>query len=358
MRMRLRLSIAAAVAFVASLGFLLGGRPGPEPVTAAAGPRADTLALSQHRFEDALALGRRAQRLSPATARNYGVIGDALVELGRYREGFRAYDRMAALKPGYSAYARVSHARELIGDVPGAISAMNLAVRAAGPRPQALAWARLQVGNLYFATGRLDPAAAEYRAALAASPDYPQALDGLARVAAARGSLARAVALERAAVDRRPLPELVAFLGDLYRAQGRKALAREQYALVGAIHRLQAAKGSRLDLETALFDVDHGLRLDSALARARRAQRERPSVQADDVLSWALARTGRCGEALRFSRRALRLGTLDAPTYFHRGMIERCLGRDAEARRWFRRALATNPHFSPIWSPVARRLAR
>ena len=45
-----------------------------------------SLALSRHRFGEALALGRRARAISPTTARNYGVIGDALVELGRYRE--------------------------------------------------------------------------------------------------------------------------------------------------------------------------------------------------------------------------------------------------------------------------------
>ena len=38
-----------------------------------------SLALSRHRFGEALTLGRRAQRLAPATARTYGVIGDALV---------------------------------------------------------------------------------------------------------------------------------------------------------------------------------------------------------------------------------------------------------------------------------------
>ncbi|MFL6012892.1 MAG: hypothetical protein ACJ74P_01115, partial [Gaiellaceae bacterium] len=37
-----------------------------------------SLALSRHRFRDALALGRLAQAISPTTARNYGVIGDAL----------------------------------------------------------------------------------------------------------------------------------------------------------------------------------------------------------------------------------------------------------------------------------------
>src|SRR5439155_3674421 len=41
-----------------------------------------SLALSRHRFRAALGLGRRAYALSPTTARNYGVIGDALVELG------------------------------------------------------------------------------------------------------------------------------------------------------------------------------------------------------------------------------------------------------------------------------------
>ena len=317
-----------------------------------------SLALSRHRFGEALAYGRRAQRPAPTTARTYGVIGDALVELGRYDEAFRAYERMAALKPGLSSYARISHARELRGDRPGAVRAMELAIDAAGSQPEPLAWARVQLGKLHFSRGRLGAAAREYRAALAAFPGYVQALDALARVEAARGRRGRAIELEREAVERSPLPELVGYLGDLYRAQGRPRLAREQYGLAGAIERVLVATGVKTDLETALFHVDHGLRLDAALQRARRAQRERPSIQADDVLSWALARTGRCGEAQRFSRRALRLGTLDAPTYFHRGMIERCLGNGDEARTWFRRALALNPHFSLLWSPVARRLAR
>jgi hypothetical protein len=38
-------------------------------------------------------------------------------------------------------------------------------------------------------------------------------------------------------------------------------------------------------------------------------------------------------------------------------MIERCLGRNADARRWFGLALDTNPHFSLLWSTTARRYA-
>jgi tetratricopeptide (TPR) repeat protein len=314
-----------------------------------------SLALARHRFADALALGRRARRLSPATARTYGLIGDALLELGRYDDAFRAYDRMASLKPGLAAYARISHARELLGDWLGAVAAMRLALDAAGSQREPLAWTHVQLGKLYFSRGRLRPAAREHRAALAVFPGYVHALDALARVEAARGRLQRAAELERAAVERNPLPEFAGFLGDVYRAQGKERLAREQYGLVGAIERVLVANGVKTDLETAAFDVDHGFRLESALARARRAQGERPSIEADGVLAWALERTGRCGEALRFSQRALRLGTLDAPKFFHRGMIELCLGREAEARRWFRRAVGLNPHFSLVWAPVARK---
>lgn len=316
-----------------------------------------SLALSRHRFAEALALGRRAQELNPDASRTYGVIGDALVELGRYGEAFRAFDTMNRLRPSLAAYARVSYGRELLGHTGEAIAAMKLAVDAGAGGAEPTAWTHVQLGKLYWNHGRLAAAEFEYRTALAAFPGYPYGLDALAQVEAARGHLRRAIALERQAVEAIPLPQYVAALGDLYRASGRPALARRQYALIGAIERLLAANGVKTDLEIALLQVDHGIGLRHALGRARLAHRERPSIDADDVLAWALERNGRCGEALPYSQRALRLGTKDALKFFHRGMIERCLGRQAAAHAWLRRALELNPHFSVLWAAVARRLA-
>ena len=316
-----------------------------------------TVALTQHRFRDALVLGRRAHRLAPATARHLGVVGDALLELGRYDQAFATFDRMVALKPSLSSYARVSYARELLGDRPGAIAAMTLALDAAGGTPEPTAWTEVELGKLRFGQGELDAAARHFRGALAAFPGYVTALDGLARVEAARGRLPRAIALSRRAVDSVPLPQLVGTLGDLLAVSGRQAAAREQYGVVGAIERLQTASGIRTDLETALFDVDHGIRLRDALARARRAHVDRPGIEADDVLGWALVRTGRCEEGLRYAKRSLRLGTRDAAKLFHRGMAERCANGADAARPWFRRALDLNPHFSLLWGPVAGRYA-
>jgi tetratricopeptide (TPR) repeat protein len=315
-----------------------------------------SLALSRHRFRDALRLGEQAQRLGPTIARNYGVIGDALVELGRYREAFRDFNLMNHLLPDLSSYARVSYGRELLGKTAAAIKAMKLAVDAATGAKEPTAWTHVQLGKLYFNHGRYLAALREYRVANATFPDYAYGLDAQAQVEAALGRLPKAIRLEQQAVDLIPLPQYVGALGDLYRVTSRPALARRQYALIGAIERLLNANGVKTDLEIALFDADHGIALPHALELARIGERDRPSIDGEDVLAWALARNGQCAAALPHSRAALRLGTQDALKFFHRGMIERCLGHDG--RVWFRRALALNPRFSLLWSPTAERLAR
>jgi tetratricopeptide (TPR) repeat protein len=235
---------------------------------------------------------------------------------------------------------------------------MKLAVDAATDTKEPLAWTHVQLGKLYFGHGRYVDAAREEGLALAIFPGYAYGLDALAQTRAAEGRYATAISLERQAVNAIPLPQYVSFLGDLYRVTGRPVLAQRQYALIGAIDRLLQANGVRTDVDIALFQADHGIRLGQALSRARVGRAERPSIDGDDVLAWTLARNGLCGEALRYSELALHLGTQDALKFFHRGMIERCLGHTASARAWFSRALELNPHFSLLWAPVAKEYAR
>jgi tetratricopeptide (TPR) repeat protein len=329
-----------------------------EPRNALAATGLAALAASRHRFADARRLAERASGLAPRSAGPLGVLGDALVELGRYREAFATSDRMAALKPNLASYARVSYARELLGDSRGAIAAMRLAVEAGTGTVEPLAWALVQLGNLYFDKGRVAPAARSYRRALAVFPGYVHAEAALARVAAARGRYGKAIRLYRRAVERLPLPQYEGALGDVLRIAGRDAEAQDAFGAVHAIERLLAANGVRTELETALFDLDHGVDVRGALARARLAYQERKSIEAEDVLAWALYRNGRCAEARHHSVRALRLGTRDALKLFHRGMIERCLGDRAAARSLLLRALRINPHFSLRYAPIAERTLR
>src|SRR5205814_4122482 len=149
----------------------------------------------------------------------------------------------------------------LLGHPRAALEPMRLAVEASGSDPEGHAWARVQLGKLYWSIGRYGAAAREYRRALDTFPDYVYALDALALVDAAQGRLQRAIALEQRAVDSVPLPQFVGSLGDLLSRTGQKRLASEQYALVEVERRLLRANGVKSDLDIALFDVDHGIRL-------------------------------------------------------------------------------------------------
>src|SRR5438874_1639897 len=116
------------------------------------------LAAARHDFAGALQWGKRARAIDPYSSSIYGVMGDALVELGRYKEGFAAMQRMVDLRPGLASYARVSYDLELQGDVAGAVQAMKLAEQAA-PTPSDAAFADYYLGELYWNAGRTSDAA-------------------------------------------------------------------------------------------------------------------------------------------------------------------------------------------------------
>jgi tetratricopeptide (TPR) repeat protein len=310
-----------------------------------------SLSNTRHHFREGLALARRAQGLSPDTAIVYGVIGDALVEMGRYEAGFRAYERMVALKPSIAGYARIAHAQSLLGEYDAARRTLRLALDSAVDA-ETRAWAYVELGRLDRSELRLAAAAQQFRKALAVSPGHPIALEAFGETEAALGNLAHAIRLQAAAVERRFSPEFAASLGDLYSVAGDKAAAEQAYDRVADEERRLAENGVDTDLDKAMFQLEHGINLSGALQLARRGYAQRPGVEANEVLSWALVRNGRCQEAIPYSNRALRFP--DGHRYFHRAMIESCLGRTAVAQRLFRKALTTDPNFSPIWARFAQ----
>ena len=312
------------------------------------------LALGRHEFTEALRWGRRARDLNPFAGNTYGVIGDAQLELGRYPAAFATLQRMIDVQPDVASYSRASYVRELLGDVRGAEEAMRLAMDAAGT-PEDRAFAAYHLGELAWDRGRPVAAGGWYRQAVALTPDYNPPQAGLAKAAWANGRTGAAIELYRGAVDRNPLPEYAAALGDLYASAGRFAMAERQYALVGAEERLFRAAGVNVDLEAALFHADHGSPR-KALMAARAEWRRRESVHVADALAWALYRNERYAAASRFSAIALGLGTRNALFHFHSGMIELALGNELDGLGQIRTAVEINPHFSIQHSPVAARL--
>jgi tetratricopeptide (TPR) repeat protein len=315
---------------------------------------AGTLANARHQFREALQIGEQARAINPSVPRIYGVIADAQTELGLYDEAIATLQTMVDMRPDLSSYSRIAYARELHGDVDGAIEAMQAAVTAGGPASENSAWVRVQLGNLYFAQGDLSSAEREYQRTLTVLPGYVYAMAGLGHVRAAQGKLDEAIGFYQGAIARMPLPEFVIALGDTQQAAGRTAEAAKQYELVRAMQQLFKANGVDTDLELALFDADRGQDPAGTLALARSAYTRRPSVKAADTLAWALFKAGQPAEARRYAGEALRLGTHDPLMLYHAGAIAQALGDRVAARDFLARALERNPAFSPLYAPLAR----
>jgi hypothetical protein len=103
-----------------------------------------------------------------------------------------------------------------------------------------------------------------------------------------------------------------------------------------------------------LFEANHGSPA-RAVALARRAWAEAPSVRSADALGWALTSARRPAQGLRWARRALVLGSRDPLFLYHAGMSAKAAGRAAVARAYLSESLALNPRFSPLYAPRAER---
>ena len=153
-----------------------------------------------------------------------------------------------------------------------------------------------------------------------------------------------------------PLPQYLLEYGELLESAGRLDDARSQYRLLGEQQRLYAAQGSADDVTAALLAADHGDPAEAVrLAKAEWSRRQ--SIFSAEALAWALHAADRDAEALPLIEQARALGRRDATVDYRRGMILARLGpaRAGEAIAALDEALATNPHFSPLHAPVARR---
>jgi tetratricopeptide (TPR) repeat protein len=275
--------------------------------------------LSQHRFREALEIGQRARDERPDDAWNYGVIGDALIELGEYDKAFDAFDKMMSLRPSAAAYARVSYARELRGDLTGASDAMRLASGAAPPQDlEAQAWYSTQLAELSLKRGQLEEADREYRRANFFYPNYPLAMVGRGKVKVEQGRREEALEIYLDQLKRTPTIDLASRIGDLYADRGNAAEAERYYQLAEDV----AGPGlAQTEAALALFLADHNRKLGEAVRIAEGIAAMRHDIFTDDTLAWAYFKTGRIGEAYSASLKATRTGSRDARILGHAAAI-------------------------------------
>ena len=275
--------------------------------------------LAQHRFEDALREATNAQTLRPEDAWNYAIAGDALLELGRYDEAFDSFDKVMERRPDAGAYARVAYARELQGDLDGAVQLMQMSAEATSRNDaEAMAWTFAQLGNLYVLQGRLDDAELEFNRADYVFPSHPYAMNGRVRLLIARQRYADALNLSRRVPT---TPESLAIQGDLLAKMGHVDDAEKLYREAEQMEREGWEQEQPQPGALARFLAERGRNIPEAIALAERAANERQDVHTMDALAWSYFRGGRVADAASAIQRATRLGTVDPRIRCHASAI-------------------------------------
>ena len=311
-----------------------------------------SVANGRHHFKEGLDLIQRALLLKSNVASYYGIKADSEIELGKYDDAEKSLQSMVDMKPNYSAYTRISYLRELTGDIAGAEEALQMAISAGSTFTENVAWAYVELGMLQMRTDLL-AAERSFTIALQIQADYAPALEGIGKIAFARGDVKSAYTSFNKAFALHALAQYATDLGDVYSTQGDVSNATREYALADIAYRKSAVSGLDSDLEYSLFLSDHG-DATQALEKAERAHTHRPSIYGADAYAWALYKNNRSKEAMQFVHEALRFGENDASIVFHAGMIAKANGEVVQAKKYFKKVQALNPHFSIFY--VATRM--
>ena len=313
---------------------------------------------SRHEFEPAAVHARKAIEMDSTDGDSYGILGDALLEVGEYGRAEEVYKKMMELEENLYSYSRVAGLKSVRGDSAGAIVDLERAIaagKAAKQPAESIAWAEWQLGSDHFILGKLENAESYYRQSLETYPNYYRALAGMAQVRAAQKNYGEAISLYQKAISILPMPDFAAALGDIYIKVGKPELGKQQYELVEYIGRLNSLNQALYNRELAYFYTDHDMKLAESLELAKRELDYRRDIYAYDLLAWSLYKNDKVEEARDAIEKALKLGTQDAKLFFHAGMIYHRLGDKPKALKYLRSALETNPHFHILFADEAAR---
>ncbi|MDE3058292.1 MAG: tetratricopeptide repeat protein [Bacteroidota bacterium] len=316
-----------------------------------------SLLMTLHQFQGARALAEKAIAINPYNAFAYGVLTDALVELGKYGDAVKTCDKMLSLHPDLRSYARASYLRELYGDARGAEEAMRLAADAGAAGQENRSWALYNLGTLYLSEGKVDTAEFIYNGILQERPNYAFALSGLAQVECVGKNYGEATELLVKASQMNPSHLFLQQLADIYRITGQKEAEEEVSKQILQAFKVHREDGYDTYYEYALYCSNHSIHLKEALEQAREEYEIRPdNIDALDTYAWALYKNGKSAEAVPYIEKALRLNTQRAVLHYHAAEIYHAVNQNAKALASIDRCFKENPLFDALYGSNTRTL--
>ncbi len=271
--------------------------------------------MASHSFVEARKLANIGLAEEPDHPWLLAVRGDAYFGHGDYELAQADYQRVHALKPGFSTTARLAAVAFVFNRAQESLQLFEEAAEdAADAGGEQAAWARMMVGMQHLKRHEWRLARHHFILGLRIAPDYRPLMGLLARCLEQDGQDALARPYLQTAIASRPDARLQVRLAALEDRAGNTALASQlradvQKRLAAAVAQRRGT-GDRRILAESLMDA--GIEPQAALALAQQDLENRRDLEALRVLCRALRANDAASEALPYAREMLRFGTPDA----------------------------------------------
>jgi tetratricopeptide (TPR) repeat protein len=301
-----------------------------------------SILFGEHEYPAALEAAKALNKKVPDDVIIYGLLTDANVELGNYKDAETSAQWMLNLRPGnLPALICAAHLRELFGDTEGAYELMDLAYQSTPPTEIGeRAGILTQMGHLRLASGNIDAAEEIFQQALKSFPKDPSALGNLAQVRITQKRYADAVVFLQQRYQDVPRAENLYDLAEALQLAGRDGEAKKAFAEFEAKSLLESSKKNNANRDLVFYYADHAQQPAKALKVAQQQYAWRHDVYTLDAYAWALHVNGQNAEASKQIETALAVGIRDSKIFAHAGEIALKLGDRAAAQNYLQEAVS------------------
>ena len=303
-----------------------------------------SILLGEHEYPAALEAAKALNKRALDDVMVYGMLTDANVELGNYKNAENSAQWMLYLRHGnLPALTRAAHLRELFGETEGAYQLMDMAYQSTAPTDTAeRAWILTQMGHIRLASGNTGAAEKLFQQALTLLPNYPSALGNLAQVRITQKRYAEAVVLLQQRYQRVPHSENLYDLAEALQLAGRDSEAKQAFADFETKSLLESSSKDNSNRTLVFYYADHAQQPAKALKVAQQEYAWRHDVYTLDAYAWALHVNGQNAEARKQIENALAVGIRDAKLFQHAGEIALQAGDTPGAEHYLKQSVELN----------------
>jgi tetratricopeptide (TPR) repeat protein len=278
-----------------------------------------SILLGKHDYLAALEAAKALNKRVPDDVMVYGLLTDANVALGNYKDAEVSAQWMLNLRPGnLPALTRAAGLRELFGDGEGALELLDLAYQSTPPTETGeRARILTQMGHLRSASGNSEAAERCFEQALTLFPNYPSALGNLAQLRITQKRYAEAVVLFEQRYQSVPRAANLYDLAEALQLSGREGETKKAFADFEAEALAESSGIDNSNRELVFYYADHVHQPGKALELARREYISRHDVYTLDAYAWALHVNGLDPEARQQIEIALAVGVQDERLLSH-----------------------------------------